>query len=142
MKKTKGVKALANAILRGAKKRPQTTGELFQLTAANNKIGYKLGASCALGAAYEGEFGTPPLVLRDEYMPPMVDGGDGAMHDALGKRFPILNKEVIYPENTDFDGSIFGGIRSELRSVIISLNDEYGWTRGRIANWLKKLRIA
>lgn len=93
---------LANLIRIGAKKRPQCAGRLF-----------KNGASCALGAAYEGLTGKS--CATDDY---------AALYSAL----PILGK---------FDGNT-----TQIVKDIWDMNDSQSKTREQIADWLDKLEPA
>lgn len=118
---------LAAAMERGAKKRGQARGYLFEQIGLDGEKP-TLGGSCALGAAYEGAFGTPPIRFhRNGFY--MVDGGVSKMHRALWKRFPALCRPVSGPYN-----------ERHLEGVVMSLNDDKGWSRAKIARWLRKLK--
>jgi hypothetical protein len=70
-------------------------------------------AACALGAAATGRGVTLPRRNKPA---------------ALDKVFPILNSKVRDPENRN--------AKWKLGLLIICLNDERGWSRERIAEWL------
>lgn len=73
---------------------------------------FKNGASCALGAVYEDTFG--------------VRGG---AYSKLQKKYPVLQENVT--------GDSWKWVT--LQSAIVRRNDELGWSRIRIARWLRKL---
>lgn len=123
-------------------------GELISLIVEFDDNGLpesaKLGQSCALGAVYEGAFGTPPI-KRDEWQNFQVNGGEDQMYNKLKREFPILLLEVPMPSKlygADLtargEEADVGGYQ-DLLSVIIELNDSNGYTRGQIANWIKQL---
>jgi hypothetical protein len=96
---------LSEAIRAGAVKCPQTTGTY-----------YRDGATCALGAAYEGAFGQMPAT------------GYLSVYERLVALFPALR--------TPYDGD--GDSESwDLRDAIMHRNDSLGWTREQIADWLE-----
>lgn len=133
MKKRNKIKAqlkrLADAMIKGAKKRKQAFGGLFSIK-GNAEKGYKLGESCALGAVYETLFGPPPV--RDNGQGPEADGGIHEMNDKLCHKLPILDTLVVeYPNSRVYD--------DDLMSVIVHLNDSQKWPRGRIARWIRRL---
>ena len=73
--------------------------------------------SCALGAAYEGVTGK------------YNGGGELTL---LRKKFPILRR--VAPKS-----SKSWGYSETIEEIIISRNDTLGWSREKIARWLKKL---
>jgi hypothetical protein len=97
---------LADAILAGAKRRPQAFGSYFTWD----------GASCALGAAYEGIHHLPKTI--------------GPIHPRLERLFHCLEDIIrACPEGCKK--------KLPLASLIVHLNDDHQWTRERIAAWLK-----
>lgn len=131
-------KALAAALSKGSKKRKQTTGKLFSLEYdVEGTERPLLGQSCALGAIYEGAFGTPPVTKANHDFGYQVDGGDSAMTNRLEKRFKVLKQMVQLPRSVDTFG-----FEDTLEVAIVALNDSYNWTRGEIAAWLRKGPVA
>lgn len=125
----KQLRALAHAMLKGAKKRKKGEAELFTIFAdsyPNRKP--KIGASCALGAAFEGVFGLPS-VQKDDYDDGgyVVDGGEDAMYAKLARRFTVLEK--LY--------ALDGGMT--LGDTIVDWNDWEHKPRAWIAKQLLKL---
>jgi hypothetical protein len=78
--------------------------------------------TCAIGAAYEGAFGKLPALSEDT--------GDALI--ALG----TVIEGNLYTEVTHPTGEVY--VRT-LGDIIITLNDGDGWSRERIANWLKSI---
>lgn len=132
---------LADAMMKGGKKRQQCTGNLFDVDTVeqSDKKGdwidsYKLGGSCALGAVYEGLFGTPPITDEGQ-----VNGGDGEMYARLTKRLPVL--DLSLNDITDAADDVFGD-DSTLQDSIIFKNDTAGFARWQIAKWIRRLAAA
>ncbi|MDE3155708.1 MAG: hypothetical protein KGN76_11430 [Acidobacteriota bacterium] len=100
--------ALAEAILEGARRRPQCFGEYF----------CDDGGSCAMGAAYESLYLVPRTV---GHLHPTFD---------LDRFFDCLEYIVrSCPEGCRK--------RLPLGPMILHLNDDHHWTRERIADWVK-----
>lgn len=77
------------------------------------------GSTCAMGAAcFSVGIGKDDLFLDIR-----------AMH----KRFPILDLFVQHPEEPQ--------TRIELSLTVYDLNDNYGWTREKIANWIEMVEV-
>lgn len=74
-------------------------------------------ASCALGAIYFAKFGRP------------ADDSDDAVK-ALSALFAPDNRKIIVVDPTTDQ-------RASLFNTIISLNDNYEWSREKIADWLE-----
>lgn len=112
---------LSTAMLKGTKlDGRQITDELFEINAKG-----KVTGCCALGAAYLGL----PKKLQ-EYSPEKytLEFGEEPYMNVLSIHFPALDE--------------FSDIRDEeLRHTIISANDTRGWTRERIAKWLKSIGL-
>jgi len=105
---------LSEAIRLGAKLRPQCKGSFFCYG--------KLEGSCALGAAYEGYYGS------------RGDSTEGVA-SSVSARFPILRLLV---DRTKVPDCISGeNDRFLLNNVVTSLNDYKGWTREQIADWVE-----
>lgn len=127
------LRALAKALRKGAKRREKSTGELFStidVTKNPDKPKYKLGASCALGAIYEGTFGKPPVRAVEggfDFFIPKVDGGDEAMYARLKRKYPVLAQPVGLNSFNDV---------YEIK--IISKNDTHDESREEIADWLEE----
>lgn len=100
---------LAQAILMGARKRPQSFGHYFD----------KQGGSCALGAAYEG-FGIRLPRVADWVVPRHIE-----------EIFPCLDDLFVKcPAGC--------GERTSLGELLVHLNDDHRWTREAIADWVAK----
>lgn len=123
--------AVAEAMVKGAKKHKQGYGDLFVPEDTKNG-GEKVAATCALGAVYEGMFG--PALTEEE-------DDDGVFttvlaahvaYKALRKKFPMLEVDVTNPVEE-------GAQNWSLQDTIIDLNDNAGWTRAKIAKWVRSL---
>jgi hypothetical protein len=86
-----GTLTLSQAIRIGAKLRPQCYGRLF-----------KDGGSCALGAAYEAMFGSPPPDVWQDKFRYVVEPLNACL-DRLNERFPpkLLRKVWVKNDNTE-----------------------------------------
>lgn len=129
---------LADAMMKGGKKRVQCTGSLFELDTVEEqtKSGdwverYRLGGSCALGAVYEGLFGTPPIDVENS----RVNGGESHMHARLTKKLPVL--ELDLTEISQDPDAFF--MTDSLQDTIIQKNDNGGLPRWKIARWIRGL---
>ena len=111
---------LSDAIRLGARKRPQGTGIYFPLL-ADGTI-----ASCALGAAIEGA--VPDI---DPCMP-ATDA-----FRMLGRLFG----HVLRLEYTDPTMPEAVTDRFPVESTIYHMNDDAGWSREQIADWLGSLGL-
>ena len=102
---------LSDAIRKGSQQRPQGYGSLFQSAIVElSEEGFRIATvSCALGAAYEGLFGTAPEDAELECL------------DELEAAFPILKERR--GNETLMDG-------------ILLRNDHEKLTREQIADWL------
>lgn len=74
-------------------------------------------SACAIGAAYWAKYLTKSMA-----------GGSVAVDDFLNS---MIGKDVSNNPET--------GFCQPLSSVIFSLNDKYGWTREKIADWLESI---
>lgn len=103
---------LSQAIRNGAKLRPQARLAFFYA-----------GKSCALGAAYEGYYGSTNTSMEE-------------VADCLSRRFPVLrlllNKSQV-PSCIEGDGKD----QYLLNNVVTTLNDYKGWTREQVADWVE-----
>ena len=79
---------------------------------------YSKGAACAIGAAL---YAVGRLIER---------AGDEGNYDAAYQQWPILTRDFINPAT---------GEDEELLWIIASLNDSYGWSRERIADWVETI---
>lgn len=123
---------LAQAIRAGSLLHRQGTGWMAEDVEFDTEDGCtKDTFTCALGAAYEGFFHVLPWRRYD----------DDAL-DRLREAFPVLKTKAAYP------GAVFSafiglpegmGIHPTLEDVIVALNDEDGWTREQIADWVEGL---
>jgi len=124
-------KRLSDAILKGAKLRPQSYGQF-----------YFQGKSCVLGAAMEGTFGANEFAL---YLHAGTASTPGFALRAL-----MVKLEQIYPVlNTPWTRACpMCGIppmwaieTPPLRNWMIHLNDDHHFSRERIASELQKARL-
>jgi len=110
---------LSEAIREGAKLRPQCFGKLFAVT------DHKIQATCAVGAAYEVLQGLPRIdtwgevLISSQYLL------------GINEKVGVITKGITHPETGDG--------HDDLYCVIESLNDNYRWSRERIANWLSEI---
>lgn len=125
---------LSAAIRKGSKKHRKTEGNLFNLSSSGTIY------SCALGAAFDGAVGFEKLGIKinkelienglDEVEPCI----EKKVMTVLKKKFPVLNRYTSWPRSvgrkTDDEDAI--------SDIIVGLNDDHGWSRGRIANWLDR----
>jgi len=112
---------LSEAIRLGAKLRPQCKSSFFSFESTPKGVSCK--GSCALGAAYEGYYGT------------RGDGSPETISDSLSKRFPVLHRvvdEQLVPDCIKREHGLH-----LVNNVIASLNDYKGWTREQIADWVE-----
>lgn len=86
------------------------------------------GGTCAMGAAYEGVFGT----IDD------TDISDSNIMGRLIETFPELQKEVSVPR--ELTPGLWTSV-SFLSRVIMTLNDSTTLTRDQIADYVEKLEI-
>lgn len=107
---------LSEAILVGCKFREQ--GEECFISDA--------GKSCALGAAYEAIFGSDALLVKN---------GSEIMDELSHEFGSFLKMQCKHPGFTD--RSVFMNIVG----AIVDLNDTYGWTREKIAEWIASLEF-
>lgn len=61
-----------------------------------------------------------------------TDDGRPSFFHELRAMFPCLDEQVTHPETGD---------REYVHSIVIDLNDEYGWTRHQIADWLEEIPV-
>jgi hypothetical protein len=107
---------LAKAIRLGAARRPQCFGSYFD----------ERGGSCALGAAYDGMYEMP----REAREPGEV------VPRNLERLFHCLEDVVKQcPEKAEAAEANCRK-RLPLGAMIVHLNDDHGWTREHIAEWL------
>ena len=111
---------LATAIREGSTKRGPARGHFFRVTCAVD--GIETVGSCALGAAFEALTGRSKAGTY-EYI-----------SKTLAAAFPALTRaEARCPMAGDcaVDGT------APLFDLIPHLNDDHGWTRERIADWVE-----
>ncbi|MDQ3069143.1 MAG: hypothetical protein M3R55_05380 [Acidobacteriota bacterium] len=100
---------LAKAIRLGSLRRPQCFGSYFD----------DRGGSCALGAAYDGMYELPRQEKEQgEIVPRHLERLFHCLEDVV-KRCPEECRK-----------------RLPLGSMIVHLNDDHGWSREQIAEWL------
>ena len=100
---------LAKAIRLGSARRPQCFGSYFD----------ERGGSCALGAAYDGMYEMPRESREPgEIVPRNLERLFHCLEDVV-KQCPEVCRK-----------------RLPLGAMIVHLNDDHGWTREHIAEWL------
>ena len=105
---------LAKAIRLGAARRPQCFGSYFD----------ERGGSCALGAAYDGMYELPRQAREPgEIVPRHLERLFTCLEDVV-KRCPEKAEGASCRK------------RLPLGAMIVHLNDDHGWTREQIAEWL------
>jgi hypothetical protein len=106
---------LARAIRLGAARRPQCFGSYFD----------ERGGSCALGAAYDGMYELPRQEKEQgEIIPRHLERLFHCLEDVV-KRCPEMSAAAQACRK-----------RLPLGAMIVHLNDDHGWTREQIAEWL------
>ena len=110
---------LAKAIRLGSLRRPQCFGSYFD----------ERGGSCALGAAYDGMYEMPREKREPgEIVPRNLERLFHCLEDVV-KKCP----ETIHtPEASEVQCRK----KLPLGAMIVHLNDDHGWTREQIAEWL------
>lgn len=124
------IKRLAESMLEGAKKRPQTVEVLFHR--ADGLDGNPNGeiCSCALGAAWEGSH--PEFDAVKWYETRLTKPFNEVIGLSEVREYFDHFETIIVIDPTDQIGA-------KLDSIIIDLNDRHHWTREEIADWLLKL---
>jgi hypothetical protein len=117
---------LAKAIRLGASRRPQCFGSYFD----------ERGGSCALGAAYDGMYELPRQAREPgEIVPRHLERLFNCLEDVV-KRCP----EKASPLRDGLGGASANETacrkKLPLGAMIVHLNDDHGWTREQIAEWL------
>ena len=107
---------LAKAIRLGAARRPQCFGSYFD----------ERGGSCALGAAYDGMYELPRQAREPGEIVPRH----------LERLFHCLEDIVKRCPEKEAGAEVTCRKRLPLGAMIVHLNDDHGWTRERIAEWL------
>src|SRR5687767_10987425 len=118
---------LAKAIRLGSARRPQCFGSYFD----------ERGGSCALGAAYDGMYDLPRQAREPgEIVPRHLERLFHCLEDIV-KRCPEA-AEPSLPEGLRGAAAAEMSCRKRLPlgAMIVHLNDDHGWTRERIAEWL------
>jgi len=103
---------LSGAMRKGAKIRPQTRNHYYAMDDDGR------WCSCAMGAAIEGALG-----VMEVFSP----GGVEALFGI------VLGELVVPPDERISDGDE----KIQLIPAILRLNDDLGWTREQIADWLE-----
>lgn len=112
---------LAKAIRLGAARRPQCFGSYFD----------ERGGSCALGAAYDGMYEMPREAREPgEVVPRNLERLFHCLEDVV-KRCPETAVESAPATETGHCRK-----RLPLGAMIVHLNDDHGWSREQIAEWL------
>lgn len=112
---------LAQAIRKGSRLHEQTTGAMRDEAEVDGTTYY---LTCALGAAFVGFFD----------MLPGADEFDAL--ESLRNVFPELATRVVCPGIAYAHGPM-----PSLGEAIAALNDEDGWTREQIADWVESLNL-
>jgi hypothetical protein len=128
---------LADAIERGAVKRPQSFGSLFDTVVRDAARPDVRVGSCALGAAVEGA--GLVVILPGEWTIRRAEDGDAArttdLYIALRHRFPVLSARVnpcpVCHEDHGY-----------LKDLIAHFNDDHRETRERIAARVREMTPA
>ena len=126
---------LARAIRLGAARRPQCFGSYFD----------ERGGSCALGAAYDGMYEMPRQAREPgEIVPRNLERLFHCLEDVV-KHCPAAALPAI-AEGPRAPSAVAGRPgqtgeavcrkRLPLGAMIVHLNDDHGWTREQIAEWL------
>jgi len=112
------IKKLSEAMRYGATLKPRTTGTICRIWFDGSP------RTCALGAALDAV-----LTAR---------GDESRVEDCVGtcSAIYVLNEQFQETRSKRVVCPVTGAI-DEIESVIINLNDEYNWTRERIADWLE-----
>ena len=107
---------LAKAIRLGSARRPQCFGSYFD----------ERGGSCALGAAYDGMYEMPREAREPgEIVPRNLERLFHCLEDVV-KKCP---EKIAAPE-------VQCRKKLPLGAMIVHLNDDHGWSREQIAEWL------
>lgn len=61
-----------------------------------------------------------------------TDDGRPTFFHELRAMFPCLDAKAVHPVR---------GVRDYIHTIIIDLNDECGWTRNQIADWLEEIPV-
>lgn len=110
---------LAKAIRLGSMRRPQCFGSYFD----------ERGGSCALGAAYDGMYEMPREKREPgEIVPRNLERLFHCLEDVV-KKCPETIKAIETSE-------VQCRKKLPLGAMIVHLNDDHGWTREQIAEWL------
>lgn len=97
---------------------PQQIHNRYYLKAEDVHTGEIIEGVCALGAAYAGIFGS---IIDNDFLP---------IGTTLDHQFEyLLHQKAIHPIKE---------FRQEIGGIIISLNDEYYWSREKIAEWVSQ----
>jgi hypothetical protein len=116
---------LARAIRLGAARRPQCFGSYFD----------ERGGSCALGAAYDGMYEMPRQArARGEMVPRNLERLFHCLEDIV-KQCPA-SPAADAAGGLSAEGGVACRKRLPLGAMIVHLNDDHGWTREQIAEWL------
>ena len=109
---------LADAIRKGAMQRGQARWILY------DPVNH---TSCVLGALLEGVFGTP----APDY--------DAMVRVTLREMFPQLVEPIACPSCQSTQSQHLPGPPTLTEIMVDHLNDQHGWTREQIADWLDTL---
>lgn len=110
---------LSEAIRLGAMLKPQCTGKLMTVSGPEK--------TCALGAALD----SIGAIKRERVIFQHDDDAIPALrYTEPEDLWPILRTLIIHPVDA---------VACDLQSVIISLNDDYLWTREGIADWVETI---
>ncbi len=112
---------LSEAMRKGTAARPGCKGGMFVSLSTDGK---KQIHSCALGAAYEGSIGHQKTEKQLSEMSVTV------LYDDLKLMFPQLGRVHGYDQNER---------HMTLEGAIVCLNDDKGWSRDRIADWVEEV---
>ena len=118
---------LAKAIRLGAARRPQCFGSYFD----------ERGGSCALGAAYDGMYEMPREKREPgEVVPRNLERLFHCLEDVVKQCPASAASAAAGKPMTLKQGEAACRKRLPLGAMIVHLNDDHGWTREHIAEWL------
>lgn len=127
------IQRLADGIECGAKIRPQTTKMFFDELGENRQL-----ASCALGAAWEcamiDKYGAD--IVTPQYLHGSIADERFSMESVLATYGFKSTAKMI---ETHLEGRNLCNEFTYLSSLIVRLNDDFGWSRERIAEFLREV---
>ena len=127
------INALADGIECGAKLRPQVLGSLCE--SARNEAGAYVYGSCALGAAYE------CALMKDgkSEAQRIADMRAQSDYDEILALYGVVDRTADQLNTLEDCGITWEGESQAVSSTIYRLNDLLGWSREKIAAFLREL---